>query len=317
MPRTRTKTRETVPPLTDIFMPFLVIFAVFGHMAIACLTHVIVRDLLVREHVPPLVALTMRCLVASAVLVPTLLFRPLSAEVRAVFRARWRRIVALAALAVLANQVCYIVGLRYAPAVHGALIFCLMPLLLAVIQAVTGKGVTSRLTWIGTVGAVVGVFIVLEERGLTFTVESLRGDAIIFGAVLAWCAVTLLSRPILAQVPSFELSRAMLVLGTVFLLPVTASDLRAFDLAGMSGRVLACMLFLGVCTSVLAYVLWYYLLRRIGALRSAMVINLQPIGTAILAWAWLDEPIGWQLAVGGTIVIAGVVAVQISESGTA
>ncbi len=296
-------------------MRFLVPAVAFLHIAIACLTHVVVRSLLVREGIPPLVVLTLRCLVAASVLVVSLAIRPPSKAVRALFREHWKRILLLAAFAVPANQLCYIVGLRYAPAVHGSLLFCLMPLILAVIQVVGGKGVASRLTWIGTVAAVVGVMVVLEERGLSFTVESVRGDVIIFGSVLAWCVVTLASKRLLETVPGFELSRVMLILGTILLLPFTARDFLAFDLRTMSGTAIASAIFLGCFTSVIAYLLWYFLLRRIGAIRSAMVINLQPVGTALLAWWLLGEPIGWQLAVGGMIVIAGVIAVQVSESG--
>jgi drug/metabolite transporter (DMT)-like permease len=38
----------------------------------------------------------------------------------------------------------------------------------------------------------------------------------------------------------------------------------------------------------------------------AVFTNLQPVATALLAWAILAEPVGFKLVLGGLLVIAGV-----------
>jgi drug/metabolite transporter (DMT)-like permease len=64
--------------------------------------------------------------------------------------------------------------------------------------------------------------------------------------------------------------------------------------------------YLGVITSVISYLLWYFALSRLEASRVAVFSNLQPVFTAVAALVLLQEPIHWELVVGGALVLAGV-----------
>jgi len=57
---------------------------------------------------------------------------------------------------------------------------------------------------------------------------------------------------------------------------------------------------------VVSYLLWYWALGRADASKVAVFSNLQPVVTAIAAWLVLGERIGWEVAVGGILVLAGV-----------
>ena len=59
-------------------------------------------------------------------------------------------------------------------------------------------------------------------------------------------------------------------------------------------------------TSLVAYALWNYALSRVESSRVAIFANLQPVATALLAWAVLGEALSWELGVGGALVLAGV-----------
>jgi drug/metabolite transporter (DMT)-like permease len=69
---------------------------------------------------------------------------------------------------------------------------------------------------------------------------------------------------------------------------------------------MASIAYLGVLTSVVAYLLWSYALSKVPASRVAIFSNLQPAVTAFAAWALFDEPLHWALAVGGVLVLVGV-----------
>jgi drug/metabolite transporter (DMT)-like permease len=292
----------------------VVILAGAFHLMNMSLTHVLGRHVLAKEHVPPEIVVSLRCLVAAAVLVVSYLaFRP-SPRGGPLQRREWVRLVLVMALGVPINQFFYILGLKYAPAVHGSLLFCTMPLVLSVLDAVFGGHRAPRGTWIGAGLALAGVFFVLEERGLQFETESLKGDGILSISVLAWSTLTLVSRPLLPRLAHFALARLTLLGGTLLLQPFTLGDLSRFDYATLSVRAILCILFLGVFTSVVAYINWYFLLSRIGAVRCGMLLTLQPITTAILAGFMLDEPITPQLVVGGVVVLAGLLMVQIAEA---
>jgi drug/metabolite transporter (DMT)-like permease len=255
--------------------------------------------------------------VATAVLLPTyLVYRPARSAPPA-SRADRIRLAVVMVLAVPMNQLFYISGLGFAPAVHGALLFCLTPLLLAIYESLSGHRTAPRITWIGAMIAFSGVVLVLGERGLGLSVDALRGDLLLLVSVVSWCFVTVVSRPLLSTMPSFALTRTTLVGGTAILLPIAAVPMASYDYSAISGKAAACIAFLGVFTSVVAYILWYVLLRRIGPLRSAIILNLQPVGTGLLGWAMLGEPVTRQLLAGGLLVLAGVLVVQLGEARSA
>jgi drug/metabolite transporter (DMT)-like permease len=170
-----------------------------------------------------------------------------------------------------------------------------------------------KTTFAGATLALVGVVVVFEE-GIRFSSDWITGDLLLGVSVLAWSVLTLLSRPLVSRLPKFALTRVTLLGGTAMLLPITISDLVAFDFGSLSWRSAACIAFLGVFTSVLSYLNWYYLLSRIGPVRCGMLLTLQPVSTALLASAILDEPLTGQLAVGGVVVLAGLMVVHLSEA---
>ena len=49
-----------------------------------------------------------------------------------------------------------------------------------------------------------------------------------------------------------------------------------------------------------------YALAHLPASFSAVGLLAQPVGAAVLAWAMLAEPLGWLQALGGAIVLAGI-----------
>jgi drug/metabolite transporter (DMT)-like permease len=293
----------------------LVIFAAgAGHLLIVSLTHVLGRQVLAKEHVPPEVTVSLRCLVAAAVLVASFAFfrpRPVGGPLRA---PEWGRLLLVMALGVPVNQFAYILGLKYTIAVHSSLLFCTTPLVLAGIEAVFGGRRAPRATWFGAGLALAGVVVVLGDRGLVFGSETLKGDGIITISVLAWSILTLISRPLLPRLAPFAFARATLLGGTALLLPFMLRDLIGFDYGSLSANAVLCILFLGVFTSVVAYLNWYFLLARIGAVRCGMLLTLQPVVTAVLAWAILHEPVTGQLVAGGAVVVLGLFLVHSAEA---
>lgn len=289
------------------------VLLILGHLAISALTHVLARGVLAHEGVPPPVVVAARSAIAAAVLLP--LGRFGGAPTSPWTRRDSVRLLCVAALAVPANQLLYMTGLKYSPATHGALLFCVTPLFVGALSSVVEGVSTPRGAWLGTGVALVGVATVMA-RGVAASVgdraaaDVLHGDLILLGAVVAWSCVTVFSRPLLGKLPSFALSRRMLLTGAALLLPFVAGDVANYAWRDLSPRAVGVLVFFGVATSVVAYVLWTMLLRRLGAVGCAVLINLQPPTVAFLAWALLDEPATPELFAGGVLVVAGVLLAQ-------
>ena len=78
----------------------------------------------------------------------------------------------------------------------------------------------------------------------------------------------------------------------------------------MSGWGLAGLGYLVAVTSVLAWLIYYWALGRAEASRVAIWSNLQPVLTALLAWAMYGEALTGPFVAGGAMVVAGVVLTE-------
>ena len=67
---------------------------------------------------------------------------------------------------------------------------------------------------------------------------------------------------------------------------------------------------LGVLGSGLAFILWYYLLQEIGPTRAALVTYTMPLGGVLLGVIFLNEPLSWNLAIGGLMIITSVIVMN-------
>ncbi|MDQ2848487.1 MAG: DMT family transporter [Actinomycetota bacterium] len=60
-----------------------------------------------------------------------------------------------------------------------------------------------------------------------------------------------------------------------------------------------------------AFTLWNHTLRRLTAVRSSVINNTMLIQIAVLAWIFLDEPLGVRQIVGLVLATVGSAAVQL------
>jgi drug/metabolite transporter (DMT)-like permease len=68
---------------------------------------------------------------------------------------------------------------------------------------------------------------------------------------------------------------------------------------------------------LLATVVWFWLVNRIGATRAATFHFLNPFFGVAIAWLLLSEPLGTQDIVGVVVIAFGILAVQLSRQRSA
>jgi drug/metabolite transporter (DMT)-like permease len=71
------------------------------------------------------------------------------------------------------------------------------------------------------------------------------------------------------------------------------------------------LVYLGLITSVVSYLLWFHALSMKEPSRVAIATNGQPVATAILAWIFYGQAITPAFAVGAALVLGGVLLTQL------
>ena len=102
-------------------------------------------------------------------------------------------------------------------------------------------------------------------------------------------------------------------MGTIFLSPSIFIFNTFEKIELLNGEILNWFIFLGVLSSVIAYIIHYQAISIYGASKVAPSVNIIPISGVITAYFILGENISLSLFLGGLIVIIGVFLVQFEK----
>jgi drug/metabolite transporter (DMT)-like permease len=96
------------------------------------------------------------------------------------------------------------------------------------------------------------------------------------------------------------------LIGTLLLLPLALYQGLLGNLSNIELPQWLSLFYLGFFGTALGFSLYYGAIKRIGATRSGVFINLVPLFAIILSWFILDESIKAIVVIGGIILLAGV-----------
>ena len=229
-------------------------------------------------------------------------------------RRAWRRVAFLGLLVGPLNQGLFFWGIAHSTAAHGALLYALTPMGVYLYALARGRERASRWAILGILLGFCGVLVLLLAHGTHALSGVFVGDLLILGAVMAWVIYTADGKPFIGEFGAVRATAWSLIAGTVWMLPLAPFVLRPELFWGSSLGVKGLILYLALLSSVAAYFLWYWALSRTEASKVAIFINLQPVATALASGLVLGERIGWEVAVGGALVLVGVRLTQARRS---
>ena len=200
------------------------------------------------------------------------------------------------------------VGLTMAPASDGALI---VPTLIPVLTALAASFVGERLTATKLIGfalASIGaaLVIVAGQTGDEISSRRLVGDVLMLLGAMCWAVYTVLGTIALRTRSPLAIVTIAAPIGAVLLLPLGFFEGGYADVAGWTIGVWLNVLYLALAVSVASFILFYWVVRRVGAGVAAMSSYFVPVLTLVMAVVFLgDRPQPLQL-VGGVVILAGV-----------
>ena len=222
----------------------------------------------------------------------------------------YRAVALLSLLAIPVNQFFFLYGIRFTTAANAALLYATTPALVLVLSRVFLRERMTTRKIVGVALAFFGVLLVITERGPETGMQYLYGNVIVFIAVIAWSSYTAYGKRLIATYGPIGASSVTLIVGTGMFIPIGILPALEFPYETLTTANWLQILYLGLVTSVLAYLLWYYALARLEAGKVALFTNLQPILTTALAVLLLGQQLTVMFALGGIVVLCGVVLAQ-------
>lgn len=202
-------------------------------------------------------------------------------------------------------------GEHFVSASVASLIVASMPVMVAILSPLLLDERPDRTEWAGILTALVGV-AVLILRGTPsaeLRIDSVGGAAVIAIAPVSWAVYTLVGKPLVPKYGALYLTTITMGVGTAMLalvaLPSTVRDLPRLTLGDWGW-----LAFLAFACSVYGYTVWLYALQTLEASKVAAWVYLVPLVAIVWGAVLLDEGVTGYVAVGGVLVLAGVLLTE-------
>ena len=226
----------------------------------------------------------------------------------------WRDELNMMALGVFGGSLYFLTensAMNYTTTTNTSIIVSLCPLFASAIIGAFYK--TERLNrWqtVGTVMAALGVIMVVMNGHFVLHLSPL-GDALAFGACMCWAFYSLLIIPVSKRYPTVFITRKVFFYGLLSMIPyiILHPDLN-IQLVINKPTLLANLLFLGCVASMLCYVAWNWVLKRLGAVVATNYVYLNPVTTIVFAWMVLNEQITVWFIIGTVLILYGMYLVN-------
>jgi drug/metabolite transporter (DMT)-like permease len=154
---------------------------------------------------------------------------------------------------------------------------------------------------IGLAGVIVLVLPDITAHGIS---GNFIGAMAVVVAALSYAVNALYQRRKMRAVSIFEVSLGQLAATVLFAIPIAAPTLPQIHLRPVS---LAAVLTLGAAATGVAYLLYYYVMNTLGAVRAAGVTLLVPITAVAWGVLLLRETVSAPTLIGMVVILAGIV----------
>lgn len=169
----------------------------------------------------------------------------------------------------------------------------------------------SRRQVFGSVIAFLGMTLIVLNGQIVLHLNPL-GDALAICAALTWACYSYLMRSVSSRYRSAFITRKVFFYGVLTISPVVMwNGAPSFTLSFLSQpRIIGNILFLGILASFLGFVIWNWVLSRIGTIKATNYVYMQSLVTIIAAAMVLGERITVMAVIGMAVLIIGMVMAQ-------
>jgi drug/metabolite transporter (DMT)-like permease len=222
-------------------------------------------------------------------------------------RGEWGWLLGLGGIGYAAEATFFFLALGRGTAATVTLLFYTYPVIVTLLSALIGLGVPGLLLIGSLVAAVAGAALVVgSSGGLDITAA---GIVFALASALTFSVYLIIADQVLRRTSP---------LGSAMWVSLSASGaLLVFSfISGNAtlpqGKAMLSITAMGLLTGV-AFLLLFLGLRRIGAVRTAIVASLEPVAASLLAYAFLGEELRPGVVAGGLLILAGSVAASLAR----
>jgi drug/metabolite transporter (DMT)-like permease len=202
-------------------------------------------------------------------------------------------------------------GEQYVSPGAASLIIATIPVFIVVLAVMFLNEKITLKKFLGIVLSLSGVLIISiwGTQDASIEIEYMSGALAVLVAAAMGALYTVAGKKLLSRYSALSLTVYAMLLGSLGLLPFLSKSLLD-EVSAMSARGWIAVIFLGICSTVIGYSLWYVALKIKTASEVSVYLYAIPVLSTIISYVLFDDKITLLFIFGGLLVIVGLVIVN-------
>jgi drug/metabolite transporter (DMT)-like permease len=202
-------------------------------------------------------------------------------------------------------------GEQYVSPGAASLIIATIPVFIVVLAVMFLNEKITLKKFLGIVLSLSGVLIISiwGTQDASIEIEYMSGALAVLVAAAMGALYTVAGKKLLSRYSALSLTVYAMLLGSLGLLPFLSKSLLD-EVSAMSTRGWIAVIFLGICSTVIGYILWYVALKIKTASEVSVYLYAIPVLSTIISYVLFDDKITLLFIFGGLLVIVGLVIVN-------
>lgn len=214
-------------------------------------------------------------------------------------------IIFLGIVGVFINQWSFFVGLQTADSTTSALILALTPILAGFLAAIFLKEKLTIKMGIGSVVAIIGIFIVVTKGNFT-TVAVDKGLIWIVLTMVTFAIMIILTRVLAQRIEPLAITLYSNIVALIIAIPVTFLWDKPI-IVSTNFSMWALLIGTAIVVHGIATLIWNQNIRHVDASKAAILSNLEPFIAMIMGLIILLKPITMLEIIGSIFIVGGVI----------
>jgi drug/metabolite transporter (DMT)-like permease len=222
-------------------------------------------------------------------------------------RRDWPSLFLLGSVGIALTYAIFYAGVQRTTASDTSLMFACEPLLIGLFAVIFLRERLHAIQWLGMFAGIFGIWIIAGQA---------TGNALAALGLLVESSVSVVGKRLTERYRGLTLCAAEMLIGAACMTPFAAWECITHPpRITQSGMVSA--LYLCLVCSAFCYGVWYLLLERFPVSAMGAFILIQPLFGPVWGWLLRHEPLRRGSAVGGVLVVAGLVLTSLVRFGAA
>ncbi len=219
----------------------------------------------------------------------------------------------LALTGIFGYGILFLFGMKYTTASQGSVIAGSQPVIVSILAYLLYKETLApRWRYLGYIPGFLGVAVIIGLQSLLeFNPDYLLGNMLVLGAMFFFATYSNLGKAVMKSHSSLVATAWGTFFGMVMFGAGAAVENRWSELRIDSGVFWVGILTLSLVTTVIGFVLYFVAIKRLGATRSAIFINLVPVFGTLFSVLLLGEVIQWTLLLGMGLILTGITIINL------